>query len=457
MHIVIDCRYAFPHLSGIGRVAVQLSAALARLRPGTHTIETSDTGARETVSVPAGLRVSALVPIEAGLGGLGGMGLEELFDIGGGSDAGDAPGRRSGDGPGLGFVTAAGGPRDASQQWRLPRLLKALRADVFHALDAFAPLACPCAAVITIHDLIPLLCRNDDAEAGTRPALKSRFAPAWRAWQQLQCARADAVLTVSRHSRSDILRELGTDPQKLHVVHHGIPTPPPPALSPGHRPATVAVLERVGLTGKPYLLYVGRRDPYKNVAGCVKVLGLLVRRFPGLMLVLAGYPDPRFPQAEQAIAAHGLTGRVVITGHVRDAELDALYRGATALLLLSRYEGFGYPVLEAMARGVPAVCTRATSLPEVGGPAALYCPPPSLITAPPRDRSAGAGAEDEGAARAGDTATLSTAAGWVARLLEDPHFWGSVSRASLEQAARFTLQRQALETLRVYQRVVRSR
>lgn len=356
MHIVLDTRFAFPHLSGIGRYAFNLVEGLRRVAPE--------------------VRVTVLVP----------------------------PGARAPVRPDVGQAEVGGSPRSPAQQVLLPRLLRRLGADVFHCPDAFSAVAAPCPTVITVHDLIPLLHR-DPASAG----LKQKLGPVWEGWLGWQCDHAAAVLTVSEFSRRDILAHLPVDPAKVSVVYPGVRLPdhPSPPM-PGH-----------------YVLFVGRRDPNKNVAGLVRAMALVEDRT--LELVVVGYPDPRFAGAEDAARQLGLERRVRFAGHVSDAEVDGLYRGARALVLASHYEGFGYPPIEAMARGTPAIVSPVTSLPEVAGNAAMYVDP-------------------------NDPGDIARA---IDRVTRDPELRDAMTRAGLERAARFTIEEQARATLAVYRQLAR--
>lgn len=371
MHVALDCRYAFPHLSGIGRYVTQLVRGLA-----VHPER------------PARISVICRDP--------------------------EALTRLLGPLPGIDPVRLDIAPRSPGGLLPLRSLLKRLGPDVFHTPDAFAPLFPTCATVITIHDLIPLACRGRLSRG-----LKSRFAPVWKAWQRTQCRHASAVLTCSQHSLSDVRDILRPDMSRVSVVYPGLP----PA-TPGTDPE---VLTRLGVSPGRYLLYVGRRDPYKNVAACVRVLGRLRDSHPDLKLVLAGHPDPRFPEPEIERDRLGLADRVVTAGHLSDAEIEALYASAGVTVLLSRYEGFGYTILESMARGTPVVSSPRTSLREVGGDVPMY--------ADPDDTDAAADAAH--------------------RLLTDATLRAEHVRRGYANVARFTLERQASETLEVYRRVLR--
>ncbi len=267
------------------------------------------------------------------------------------------------DAPGFRRVEAPWDPHGASNQRRLPGLLKRLRARIFHGLDVFNPVAARGAAlVVTVHDLIPITC----AHLLTK-SRKSRFPRLWKAWLRLQAARAAAIVAVSRFTAFDLDRHLRVPTRKVRVVHN-------PVREWRTDEAPAAFRERMRLPGR-LIATAGRQDPYKNVAGLVRAMPEILRRCPDATLVVAGPPDPRYPQAQRAAESLGLKDRVRFAGWLSDADLGALYRACDAFVFPSLYEGFGMPPLEAMRFGAPVVSSNRTSLPEVLGDAAVYIDP----------------------------------------------------------------------------------
>jgi glycosyltransferase involved in cell wall biosynthesis len=178
----------------------------------------------------------------------------------------------------------------------------------------------------------------------------------------LAIARREAAAFVvpSAFGKADLADE-GVDADRIHVAHHGV-TPP----EPDDPAARVAALERLGIRA-PFLLFVGTIEPRKGVADALDAHARLRQARPELTLVLAGPPGWGDPPAVDRPG-------VVVTGNVGDHELDALYRGAAALTLPSRYEGFGLPVIEAMSRGCPVVTSDAACLPEIVGDGGIVVP-----------------------------------------------------------------------------------
>jgi glycosyltransferase involved in cell wall biosynthesis len=227
------------------------------------------------------------------------------------------------------------GSQELRMAWTLPRLLRRLRPALGHFEHA-VPLRCPCPAVVTIHDLS---FERDPAAMSRRDRLVfRRVVP--------RAARlARRVIAVSERTKRDLVDLYGIPPEKIAVTPHGVD----PAFGPGE------------VAGGGYLLYVGavqaRKDPLAAVDAA---------RTVGLPLVVAG------PEREPALARELAALGADLRGYVEKAELASLYRGAAALVLPSRYEGFGLPVLEAMACGTPVVVSGDAALREVAGDAAVY-------------------------------------------------------------------------------------
>ncbi len=258
--------------------------------------------------------------------------------------------------------------------------------------------------VVTVHDLAFVV----HPEA---------FPREWRLLYRLGLHRAvrtaDAVIAVSRHTGEDLIRRTRLDPSKLRVI------PLAPSL-PETRADVEEALERLKVR-TPYVLFVGTLEPRKNLVRLVRAYRRVVRQGAPHALVLAGpigwHAQPLLRHVEA-----GGPGEVVLTGRVAAADLDALYRGASAFVYPSLYEGFGLPVLDAMARGLPSVVSTSSSLPEVAGEAAV-----------PVDPFSEAGIADALARVLGD-------AGLAARLREAGH----------ARARAFSWERTAAETLEVY-------
>ena len=283
---------------------------------------------------------------------------------------------------------------------RARRLLPRARADVLHLLDGSYAFVLdpvrrlPAPLVVTLHDFIPALTRNGDV-AGPRPG-RAGVRVIRRAMANLQ--RADGWIADSASTRADAVRLAGLDARCVHVVHPAVAR-----VAPGRMPAAAS--------GRaPFILHVaGNNTPYKNRAGAVAVFAR-VRAGCEARLVLAGAaPDAAL---RAAVAGSGVADAVAFATDLAEPELAALYRDAALLLFPSFYEGFGWPPLEAMMQGCPAVCSNAGSLPEIVGDAAL--------TAAPHD--------------------IEALAGHCLRLLQEPDLRARLADAGRRRVGSFTLE-----------------
>jgi glycosyltransferase involved in cell wall biosynthesis len=232
-------------------------------------------------------------------------------------------------------VELPAGSQELRMAWRLPRLLRQIRPRLGHYQHSL-PLRTSGASVVTVHDLS----FERDPELMPR---RDRWV--FKIVVPRSAKRADRVIAVSDRTRDDLLELYGLAEEKIRVIPHGVD----PAFSPG------------GGEGGGYLLFVGavqrRKDPRAALEAALEL------RMP---LVVAG------PERERALAAELRRLGADLRGYVEKRELVRLYRGAAALVVPSRYEGFGLPVLEAMASGTPVVAAPDPALVEVAGQAAVY-------------------------------------------------------------------------------------
>lgn len=253
-------------------------------------------------------------------------------------------------------VATPGLPKNLRKLWweqvTVPRAAQRLRADVLWAPYWAAPLWQPLPVCVTVHDLIPRLLPAYRGSALHRlyTALVSRSA-----------RRAAAVLTVSHASAADIVQHLRIAPARVHVVYHGADAGAPP-----DRATRDAVAAKYALPPR-YFLYLGGFDVRKNLGAVFAAYQRYLARGgdPAVRLVVGGkLPDAAtavLQDPRQLAADHGLQGQVHWCGWIDEADKPTLYARATAFLFPSLYEGFGMPVIEAMAAGTPVITSAAIS------------------------------------------------------------------------------------------------
>ena len=291
----------------------------------------------------------------------------------------------------------------------LPRAARQARLDLFHAPAYTVPLPAPRPLAVTIHDV------SYERHPEWYPYRRD---PIRRAFYRRSARAADRVITDSAFSKVEIAAAYGLRPESIDVV----PLAAAPAFSPG--PA-LALPPHVPAR---YLLHVGDVHVRRNLAVVVRAMTLARRRdrrFADVGLVLAGV---RRDEADSLHSTETTNGASMLTfvGQADEPLLLALYRSAAALVYPSRYEGFGLPLLEAMACGVPVIASRASCIPEVTGDAAVLLDPD----------------DDEGW-----SATL-------IRVLEDEAYASERRTAGLRRAAGFSWRRTAEETAVVYARLL---
>lgn len=189
--------------------------------------------------------------------------------------------------------------------------------------------------------------------------------------------RSDRIIAVSENTKRDIIRLYPKiAPEKIAVVHHGYDGE---MFAAGNGENDEAILKPLGLAGRRYLLYVGAIQPRKNLVRLIRAFEKLKKRdgFEDAMLVLAGERAWLWKEVLAAYEKSSERESIILPGKVPFAHLGALFRNAGIFVYPSLYEGFGLPVLEGFAAGVPVVCARGSSLDEVGGDAAVFFDPKS--------------------------------------------------------------------------------
>jgi glycosyltransferase involved in cell wall biosynthesis len=328
----------------------------------------------------------------------------------------------AGDGPWGELIPAVTVPLNASnrfewvrgEQQLLPRLAARSGVDLLHSLASTAPAWGLFRRVVTIHDLsyrvVP------EAHLGL-------LGLGMRVLVPLAAHRSDRVIVPAASTRAELDRVLRVSPAKVDVVPQGLGASPRVAPMPEH-----VLRARLGAGDRPVALCVAAKRPHKNLMRLVAALALIpAERRP--LLVLPGYPTAHEDELRRRAVELGVEADVRLLGWVAADELEGLYAVAACFVFPSLNEGFGLPVLEAMARGLPVACSGRGSLAEVAGDAALRFDP-----------------ESEPAIAAA-----------IERLLEDPAEAGRLRAAGLARVTQFSWTATAAGTLAAYERTLSSR
>lgn len=298
--------------------------------------------------------------------------------------------------------------------WRIRRL----HLDLYHATHYVLPAQLACPAVVTIHDIIHLLYPE------FLPNALALFYAQRMIGRSLRLARR--VVSVSLNTKLDLIDTFGVSSRKIRVIYNGVEDAFRRRLGEQERRAT---LSRLGLGERPYALFVGNPKPHKNLENVLRAFARARARVPhsDAELVCVGARDGSGKRLDLLARQLGLGERLRLMGHLPQDDLPAVYQGATLFLYPTLYEGFGLPVIEAMASGVPVVTSDTSALVEVAQGAAE-------IVAPH------------------DVEQIADA---VARLLTDPARRAELSSRGLRRAEDFRWERAGEKTLEVYMQVLR--
>ncbi len=303
-------------------------------------------------------------------------------------------------------------PLIGREYWRIHGVLSDIRkngVEIFHGLSNELPFGihrAGCKSVVTIHDLIFLRMPHTYSRSAREILkIKTKYA----------CSCADAIVAISERTKADIMEFYGIDPQKIHLVYQGCD----PIFAKPVSPVEIdAVKRQYGINGR-FLLSVGTIQERKNQLACVRALPMVPA---DVKLVLVGKGNGYIDKVKSEVAMLGLSDRVVFLSGFPNSQLPALIHGCSAFLYMSRYEGFGIPILEAMTCGVPVIAATGSCLEEVGGEAALYCHPDDF----------------------------NALAGHVSSVLSDPGMGASMAKAGIERIKIFSPEAIASSMMEVY-------
>lgn len=316
------------------------------------------------------------------------------------------------------FVRIVGAPFRLREHVELMRSIRHEQLNLFHAtFDHGAPLWTPCKMVLTIHDAW----FDRESQAYFRSPWTRGY---YHAMTRQGLRRARHILTVSNFVKEKLLTccpWLEARKEQISVVPNGVGKEFTTDTGSHER----SPLLRGYALGK-YLLYVGALTQHKNIFGVLEGYAWLCRTDRHVPhLVVVGRANGRLVDPVRFAETHGIEDKVLFLGYVPDEELPSLYRGAEAFLFPSLHEGFGIPILEAMACGTPVVTSKVAAMPEVAGDAALFVDP----TRP----------DDIGAA--------------IARILFDPAYRQALARRGVERAREFSWEKTARRVLQIYAQV----
>jgi len=307
------------------------------------------------------------------------------------------------------------GSRLIWEQTLFPQLVKKSGVNLLHSLHYTRPMKLPCASVVTFHDMTFFLY----PELHTR-AKRLFFPLAIRA----SARRADALIAVSESTRQDVIRVLGISPEKIITIQSGV--------DPAFRPIndTVAkgkIAEKYDLPER-FILYVGLIEPRKNLPMLISAFKRLIDSGEDYKLVLVGRYGWMYEELLKQINNLDLEGMIHFTGYVSQEDLPLVYNLSSLFVYPTIYEGFGLPVLEAMACGVPVITTDVSSLPEIVGEAGMLVP-------------------------VNDVKALY---GAMIEVLRDEDLRRKMINKGIQRAAKFTWEQTAKLTFQVYQQVMRT-
>ncbi|RMF04547.1 MAG: glycosyltransferase family 1 protein, partial [Chloroflexi bacterium] len=298
------------------------------------------------------------------------------------------------------------------EQFVQPLALRRANINLLHALAFVAPVAAPCPFVVTVYDLSFI--RYPEAFRPFNRWYLSRFTAR-------TVRRAKAVITISESTRQDVIRFLGAPPERVHTIYCGVDS--------GFRPLPAADVARFKLAQhlpEQFVLYLGTLEPRKNIDGLIQAYARWKQRDPGAPpLVIAGGKGWYTRHIFELVEHLNLTDSIRFPGYVPQETLALWYNSATLFVYPSHFEGFGLPVLEAMACGTPVITSTAASLPEVAG--------------------------TDGTARLVDPQNTEALADALAEVAGNPELRANMSALGVARARRFSWQKTARQTAEIYQ------
>ena len=301
------------------------------------------------------------------------------------------------------------------EQFIQPMALRQAQIDLLHALAFVAPVVASCPYVVTVYDLSFL--RYPDAFRPFNRWYLSRFTTH-------SVKQARAVITISESTRQDVINLLGAPAQRVHTIYCGVD----PQFQPLPAGKVAQFKQAQGLPDT-FVLFLGTLEPRKNVEGLIRAYALWRQHQPNTpSLIIAGGKGWYYQRIFELVTLLNLTESVRFPGYIAQDDLPLWYNAATLFVYPSHFEGFGLPVLEAMACGTPVITSNVSSLPEVTG--------------------------RNGAARLVSPTDIAALADILAEVMSSAEMRAEMSRQGLSRAAEFSWEKTARETVALYQRVL---
>jgi len=300
--------------------------------------------------------------------------------------------------------------------------LKKYQLDVLFHPDNKSLLWCRIPQVTTLHDLTPQKFPGLVLSKDTWIYIRQKL---YFLLQNKALSKNARIITVSKNTKRDVVSFLGLDVGKVAVVYEGVEK----HFAPQNASQVTKILKKYQIE-KPYLFYLGGFGRHKNVLSVLRAFVSVKGEFEDLKLVLGGKANDSgssgqniFSELRSFVEANHIKKRAQFPGFVAEEDLPAIYSGAKVFVYPSKYEGFGFPPLEAMACGTPVVCSKAASLPEVGGEAVVYAQ------------------------------SVSEIAFSVTQILKSATMQKELSQKSLKQAKKFKWSKCARETLKIVESI----
>lgn len=298
----------------------------------------------------------------------------------------------------------------------IPSVARRLGLDLIHDPSGVTPLLFSFGefrSVVTVHDVFAWSC------PGNSTLLDQII---YRQWLPRVLPKMSAVITVSQQSRQDIQQYLAPPADRVKIIPYGVT----PLFRPLPRTQVKKHLETEFNISDPYILYVGALTVRKNIKRALEAFALISDQMPSLRFILVGPRSWKQSPVEEIIERLDIGDKILLTGPLTDKDLPALYNGAELFIFPSLYEGFGLPVLEAMACGTPVLTSNLSSLPEVTGDAA------KLV----------------------DPIDVNAIAQAMTQVLQNPALAATMREKGLRRAQQFTWERTATQTLALYKKVL---